>query len=186
MRAPLTQPTVAGYALHYGQTQTPLVRVEPDSVYPGMWRVVWPDGRTSDMVNLARAKDAAMALAERGPPARNPQRLHWRLDRSNSPYGGRTRVLLVGPARHRPFVSSSGKTNWPANAAAGKSPKPGEPLSIKAAADSYSVIGSETGAILKTDLATTSEATGWIDGFDTGRGSAFRQRRGAARRKAAT
>jgi hypothetical protein len=83
--------------LYYGQAQTPLVCVEPDSLYPDLWRIIW-DGRVSDIVNLARAKDAAMALCERGPPARNPQRLHWRLDRSNSPYGARTCVLPTGPA----------------------------------------------------------------------------------------
>jgi hypothetical protein len=95
-------PTAAGYALHYGQTQAPLVWVEPDSVHPNMWRIVWPDGRVSDMVNLARAKDAAMALCERGPPARDPRRLHWRLDRSNSLYGGRTRVLPADPTHRAP------------------------------------------------------------------------------------
>lgn len=29
-----------------------------DSVYPEMWRVKWPDGVVSDMVNKTRAKDA--------------------------------------------------------------------------------------------------------------------------------
>ena len=105
MRAPSTSPVAVRHGLHYGQAQTPLVRVEPDSVCPGMWRVVWPDGRVSDMVNLARAKDAAMTLAERGPPARNPQRFHWRLDRSDSPSGARPRVLPADPA-HRPSAAS--------------------------------------------------------------------------------
>jgi hypothetical protein len=30
-----------------------------------MWRVKYPDGSLSDMVNLIRAKDAAMAIARR-------------------------------------------------------------------------------------------------------------------------
>ena len=30
----------------------------PDAVYPGMWRVQWPDGRVSDMANLTRINDA--------------------------------------------------------------------------------------------------------------------------------
>jgi len=34
-----------------------------DGKYPGMWRVQRPDGSLTDMVNLTRAKDAAMALA---------------------------------------------------------------------------------------------------------------------------
>jgi hypothetical protein len=33
--------------------------VVPDERYPGMYRVRLPDGSLSDMVNLARAKDAA-------------------------------------------------------------------------------------------------------------------------------
>ena len=39
-----------------------LATVEPDAKWPGMWRVLH-DGRLSDMVNLPRAKDAAVALA---------------------------------------------------------------------------------------------------------------------------
>ena len=34
-------------------------RVIPDETYPGMFRVRWPDGKLSDMVNLSRANDAA-------------------------------------------------------------------------------------------------------------------------------
>ena len=34
-----------------------------DGKYPSMWRVQRPDGSLTDMVNLTRAKDAAMALA---------------------------------------------------------------------------------------------------------------------------
>jgi hypothetical protein len=41
-----------------------LARLVPDKVYAGMWRVVRPDGRLSDMVNVTRAKDAAWGLAE--------------------------------------------------------------------------------------------------------------------------
>ena len=36
----------------------------PDKTYPGMWRVVRPDGSLSDMVNKSRAKDAAWGVAE--------------------------------------------------------------------------------------------------------------------------
>ena len=105
MRAPAA---AVRYELFYGQASTPLVRAEPDRTYPDLWRIVWPDGRVSDIVNLTRAKDAAMALSERGPPARNPQRLHWRLNRSDSPSGGRTRVKSVEPAvrRGRPEIAS--------------------------------------------------------------------------------
>jgi hypothetical protein len=40
--------------------------IEPAGViYPHMWRVRKPDGTLTDMVNLSRAKDAAMVLLER-------------------------------------------------------------------------------------------------------------------------
>ncbi len=37
--------------------------IEPDTEYPGMWRVRLPDGRCTDMVNLTRARDAATVLS---------------------------------------------------------------------------------------------------------------------------
>jgi hypothetical protein len=40
-----------------------LATVVPDNDWPGLWRVHLPDGHVSDMVNLTRAKDAAVALA---------------------------------------------------------------------------------------------------------------------------
>ena len=40
---------------------------------PGMYRVRLPDGELSDMVNLTRAKDAALALARQS--AENRPRL---------------------------------------------------------------------------------------------------------------
>jgi hypothetical protein len=39
-----------------------LARIEPDTTWPGMWRVKTPDGSYSDMVNRTRAKDAAISL----------------------------------------------------------------------------------------------------------------------------
>ena len=41
-----------------------LAHVVPDKTYPGMWRVLRPDGSLSDMVNKTRAKDVAWGLAE--------------------------------------------------------------------------------------------------------------------------
>jgi hypothetical protein len=41
-----------------------LAHIVPDKTYPGMWRVVRPDGLLSDMVNKTRAKDVARGLAE--------------------------------------------------------------------------------------------------------------------------
>ena len=40
-----------------------LAQIEPDAVWPSMWRVRTPDGRLTDMVNISRARDAARALA---------------------------------------------------------------------------------------------------------------------------
>jgi hypothetical protein len=37
--------------------------IEQDARYPKMWRVKYPDGRLSGMVNLTRARDAATVLA---------------------------------------------------------------------------------------------------------------------------
>ena len=36
-----------------------------DSVYPGMWRAGWPDGRVSDMANISRVNDAIACFLER-------------------------------------------------------------------------------------------------------------------------
>jgi len=57
--------------------RTPIVSIVQDSRYPSMWRVRHPDGRSTDMVNLTRARDAAHAIAgailnARETPARAP------------------------------------------------------------------------------------------------------------------
>ena len=40
-----------------------MFEVVQDAKYPKMWRVRYPDGQLSDMVNLTRARDAAAGLA---------------------------------------------------------------------------------------------------------------------------
>jgi len=40
-----------------------LATVEPDTKWVGMFRVRLPDGHVTDMVNISRAKDAAISLA---------------------------------------------------------------------------------------------------------------------------
>ena len=40
------------------------VRLVPDKIYPGMWRVVGPSGTLSDVVNKTRAQDVAWRLVE--------------------------------------------------------------------------------------------------------------------------
>lgn len=81
-------------ALHYGDSLNALAYVVPDDEWPDMFRNAWPDGSLSDMTNLSRAKDAAQAIAERGPPARNRQRFHWQQNRSNS--GSEPRPCVEG------------------------------------------------------------------------------------------
>jgi hypothetical protein len=49
--------------LYHGNNCSPLLTVEPDSKYAGMYRIRFPEGGLSDMVNLTRAKDAAITLA---------------------------------------------------------------------------------------------------------------------------
>ena len=88
------------YCLRYGSAKHPVAEVVPDKTYPGMWRVRTPDGWLSDMANLTRAKDAAMAIAERGPPARNRQRLHWQIAPVGEPLG--RAVVSPAPGEHIP------------------------------------------------------------------------------------
>jgi hypothetical protein len=48
-----------GNDLYYGPRK--ILRIVRDQKYPNMWRIEFPDGKLSDMVNRTRAKDAAMA-----------------------------------------------------------------------------------------------------------------------------
>jgi hypothetical protein len=71
--------------LHYGKSRKPLACLKPDDRYPTMWRIHWPDGEVSDMVNLTRAKDAAMALCRgKYPKLPHDGRLHWKQDSGQS------------------------------------------------------------------------------------------------------
>jgi hypothetical protein len=91
---PRTPPTgffaggISMHFLHYGRLRKPLASVKPDDRYPTMWRIHWPDGSVSDMVNLARAKDAAMAIAERGPPRLERRIFRWQQKCRESARGG--------------------------------------------------------------------------------------------------
>lgn len=53
-----------GDLLRYGKRMSGY-SIVPDGEWPKMWRVKRPDGSLSDMVNRARAKDAAMAMFDR-------------------------------------------------------------------------------------------------------------------------
>ncbi len=65
-------------------------RVVPDAKWPGMWRAQLPRG-LSDMVNLTRARDAAVGLAERAESEKNAQRNQGAFSATASP------VSLNGP-----------------------------------------------------------------------------------------
>ena len=55
-----------GFALRVGRSGNPLLHVVPDKRWPHMWRIRHRDNSVSDLLNVARAKDAAQshALAE--------------------------------------------------------------------------------------------------------------------------
>jgi hypothetical protein len=173
----ITPPTTRQvYSLHYGDARTSLVQVVRDTTHPNMWRMVWPDGRLSDLSNLTRVKDAAEVICANGPPERDPQRLRWRPDRSDGPREARTRARPPRPhsgpvARrwgYRAPESKPGKTAWEAHTHADISPRPNELLSVKAADDSYAVVGTESGAVVRDGLESVSEAAEWVDGFYVG------------------
>ena len=55
------------YELYVGKRSTGIT-IRPDATWRAMWRIHWADGRPpSDIVNLSRAKDAALASRRIGP-----------------------------------------------------------------------------------------------------------------------
>jgi hypothetical protein len=70
--------------LHYGRRIAPLVTIKPDVRYPDMYRLHWPDGEISDMVNLTRAKDAAAVLVRQRYPdlPHDSKQLRWKVGES--------------------------------------------------------------------------------------------------------
>jgi hypothetical protein len=81
------------HRLHYASAKQPLAEVVPDANWSSMWRVRWPDGGLSDMVNLTRAKDAAFVIAQNGSSARDGKLLHWQ----TAPLGEARRSPVVRP-----------------------------------------------------------------------------------------
>jgi hypothetical protein len=101
-------------SLYYGSAATPLVCAVPSISHPGMWWLLWPDGRISDIANLSRIKDAALVLCERGPPRRDFRLLRWKITHCDSPSGARTRAASVGPhPRAVPTIRIGGITEHP-------------------------------------------------------------------------
>jgi hypothetical protein len=66
----------------------------PDQKWPRMWRVQLPNGHITDMVNLTRAKDAALTLAYANAASEIERGLH-----------GSARPRAITPASARNFGS---------------------------------------------------------------------------------
>jgi len=76
------EPSMIELRLFIGTKFTGII-VRQDAKYPTMYRIHWPDRAPSDMVNLARAKDAAMRWAGRegGTSAKG---LNWRMAKTST------------------------------------------------------------------------------------------------------
>jgi hypothetical protein len=75
------------------------VSVEPDAAWPNMWRVRMGD-RRSDMVNLTRAKDAAIAWAR--PRGLGSREIATWQRRETAPEGSPVRVVALTLTDLRP------------------------------------------------------------------------------------
>src|SRR4030095_16201121 len=76
--------TLQVLSLHFGRSRQPLAWVVPDEKYPQMYRVHWPDGDTSDMVNLTRGRWAAVSICLRTAPSHDRRLFNWRAGRRRS------------------------------------------------------------------------------------------------------
>jgi hypothetical protein len=65
------QPTEISSKIRPKNTTLGVVSIVQDAVWPDMYRLRFPDGRLTDLLNLVRAKDALAAL---GPPTKRPHR----------------------------------------------------------------------------------------------------------------
>src|SRR5215813_9491510 len=75
-------------------------KIVPDSKYPNMYRIVLPDGRLSDMLNLSRAQDAAARFEKIAPAPPSPKPITGpRIDITISP--GRKSAMMGGGKLHR-------------------------------------------------------------------------------------
>jgi hypothetical protein len=70
------------WRLYLGTKATGIV-VAPDEKYPSMYHVHWPDRSPSDIVNLSRAKEAAMRWAGRAGSG-DGLRLKWKRSESHA------------------------------------------------------------------------------------------------------
>lgn len=91
---------MAEYQLHIGR-QKPGVSIRPDLAWRGMWRVHQGD-RVSDIVNLSRAKDAAITWARpRGLGSGAVARWHRRETAPEASFSGFSAETALGPPTAR-------------------------------------------------------------------------------------
>ncbi len=100
-------------SLYCGQAKTAWVRVTPDDRWPRMFRLLWPDGQLSDMANLARIKDAAIAICSPATPGKDRRRFHWQIHpRESRAEGAPVRFDLEqassSPAAQTPLPAGAG------------------------------------------------------------------------------
>jgi hypothetical protein len=62
---PLGKINTTAFGLYAGTDSRPLATVIPDDLWPGLYRIHFNDGAISDVCNLTRAKDAAVAITDR-------------------------------------------------------------------------------------------------------------------------
>jgi hypothetical protein len=63
--------TILEAAVGHLRKQPVRADIVPDERWPGMWRVTLADGSLSDIMNLPRARDLALAIANDIPPRRD-------------------------------------------------------------------------------------------------------------------
>jgi hypothetical protein len=67
------------WRLYLGNSRRHMIAVVPDAEWPGMWRIVRPDGLLSDMTSISRAKDAAVVICQRiWPDANDSRKFRWK------------------------------------------------------------------------------------------------------------
>jgi hypothetical protein len=95
--------------LRHGSGRSPLAVVEPDAKYPFLYRIRYPDGHLSDMVNLTRAKDAACWFALRSLNSSSQETLAGSQARRKAELGGNIGQSVNGVQRPRRGLLARGR-----------------------------------------------------------------------------
>jgi hypothetical protein len=95
--------------LFHGASHRPLVSIKPDSKYPSLFRICYPNGELSDMVNLHRAKEAASAFALRSLNSEAQEsRLGGSQARQNTGWVSKRALVSQRPAAYGPAPRAGG------------------------------------------------------------------------------